>query len=384
MPESTEWGIGAYLGRICLPSLLFGALARLEVSTLNPIILTSILIASLLIWVLAAGLGLLATRSSEHVGERQMTCALFALFVTMGDDIGMGLPLMTSIGILPELTPLVFITSALGSLTTAPMGYALLAFGGANLESLSTGARVDLQQIVWKSLRDLRNNVLIRSCLLGGAYNLIFGNDLPWFLSDILDTLGAPFMPLVFLLAGMSSVGTFSSFGSLQGVALPFALVLMKSLVLALLTYWIVLLLGGSESEQNWAFVYSLMPTATSLLVIARGYGFNASTMSMLSAALMLSKLVSFLLLFVAGARRVHTTHRGASTHRALLLYSRARLRHTPLHAPLRPCVPSLTHAPWEGIVLDMPHRASSRACRWNAPQPPSSPSVMIRALWPT
>ena len=325
MPESTEWGIGAYLGRIGLPSLLFGALARLEVSTLNPIILTSILIASLLIWVLAAGLGLLATRSSEHVGERQMTCALFALFVTMGDDIGMGLPLMTSIGILPELTPLVFITSALGSLTTAPMGYALLAFGGANLESLSTGARVDLQQIVWKSLRDLRNNVLIRSCLLGGAYNLIFGNDLPWFLSDILDTLGAPFMPLVFLLAGMSSVGTFSSFGSLHGVALPFALVLMKSLVLALLTYWIVLLLGGSESEQNWAFVYSLMPTATSLLVIARGYGFNASTMSMLSAALMLSKLVSFLLLFVAGARRVHTTHRGASTHRALLLYSHAR-----------------------------------------------------------
>ena len=360
MPESTEWGIGAYLGRIALPSLLFGALARLEVSTLNPIILTSILIASLLIWVLAAGLGLLATRSSEHVGERQMTCALFALFVTMGDDIG------------------------IGSLTTAPMGYALLAFGGANLESLSTGARVDLQQIVWKSLRDLRNNVLIRSCLLGGAYNLIFGNDLPWFLSDILDTLGAPFMPLVFLLAGMSSVGTFSSFGSLQGVALPFALVLMKSLVLALLTYWIVLLLGGSESEQNWAFVYSLMPTATSLLVIARGYGFNASTMSMLSAALMLSKLVSFLLLFVAGARRVHTTHRGASTHRALLLYSHARLRHTPLHAPLRPCVPSLTHAPWEGIVLDMPHRASSRECCWNAPQPPSSPSVMIRALWPT
>ena len=83
MPESTEWGIGAYLGRIGLPSLLFGAMARLEVSALNTTILTAILLASLLIWFLAVGVGLLATRSSEHVGERQMTCALFALFVTV-------------------------------------------------------------------------------------------------------------------------------------------------------------------------------------------------------------------------------------------------------------------------------------------------------------
>lgn len=44
------------------------------------------------------------------------------------------------------------------------------------------------------------------------------------------------------------------------------------------------------------------MPTATSLLVIAKGYGFPETTMSMLCAALMLGKVVSFLFLFVAAA----------------------------------------------------------------------------------
>lgn len=96
MPATTEWGIGAYLGRIALPSLLFGALARLDVSTLDLVILSAILIASIMIWVLAAGIGLLVTRQTEFVGERQMTCALLALFVTMGDDIGMGYPLLSA------------------------------------------------------------------------------------------------------------------------------------------------------------------------------------------------------------------------------------------------------------------------------------------------
>ena len=59
-------------------------------------------------------------------------------------------------------------------------------------------------------------------------------------------------------------------------------------------------MLGGSAEQQNFCFVYSLMPTATSLLVIARGYGFDESTMSVLSASLMLSKAVSFVLLFVS------------------------------------------------------------------------------------
>jgi len=302
MPASAEIGIGAYVGRVALPSLLFGALARLSFSALDPIILTSILIASLTIWFSAVGLGLLITRRSEFIGERQMLCGLMALFVTMGDDIGTGLPVLSVMSFRPDLVPLVFITAALGSLTTAPMGYALLAVGGANIEALASGAKVDAMHIVWQTLRQLRSNVLIISCVVGLAYNLTFGNDLPWYVGDIIDTIGRPFLPLVFFLAGMSSVGSFGSLGSLEGIALPMLLVLLKSILLALLTWYIALLLGGSAEQRNWAFVYSLMPTATSLLVIAKGYGFKEETMSMLCAALMLNKVVSFLFLFVAAA----------------------------------------------------------------------------------
>ena len=79
MPATTEHGIGAYLGRVALPALLFGALARLEYSTLDPVILTSILIATLTVWCVAAGLGLLMTRRSEFIGERQMLCGLMCV-----------------------------------------------------------------------------------------------------------------------------------------------------------------------------------------------------------------------------------------------------------------------------------------------------------------
>ena len=218
MPASTEWGISAYLGRVALPSLLFSALARLEYGTLDPIILTAVLIASLTIWFLAAGLGLLITRRSESLGERQMMCALMALFVTMGDDIGTGFPVLSVMSFRPDLVPLVFITAALGSLTTAPMGYALLAVGGANIEALHSGGAVDAKHLILQTVRKLRSNVLVISCLVGLAYNVLFGNSLPWYVGDVIDTIGQPFLPLVFFLAGMSSIGSFGSFGSLEGV----------------------------------------------------------------------------------------------------------------------------------------------------------------------
>ena len=218
MPASTEWGISAYLGRVALPSLLFSALARLEYGTLDPIILTAVLIASLTIWFLAAGLGLLITRRSESLGERQMMCALMALFVTMGDDIGTGFPVLSVMSFRPDLVPLVFITAALGSLTTAPMGYALLAVGGANIEALHSGGAVDAKHLILQTVRELRSNVLVVSCIVGLAYNVLFGNSLPWYVGDVIDTIGQPFLPLVFFLAGMSSIGSFGSFGSLEGV----------------------------------------------------------------------------------------------------------------------------------------------------------------------
>ena len=254
MTAAAEAGIGAYVGRIALPALLFGALARLEYSTFDPIILGAILIASLTLWFVAAGLGLLVTRRSELIGERQMLCALLALFVTMGDDIGTGLPVFVVMPFRPDLTPLVFITAALGSLTTAPMAYALLAVGGANHDAHASGAKVDRAQIAWQTLRELRQNVLVVSCLVGLAYNLTFGNELPWYVGDVIDTVGTPFLPLVFFLAGMSSVGSFGSFGSLEGVSLPILLVLLKSIILALLTWYIALLLGGNTEQQNWAY----------------------------------------------------------------------------------------------------------------------------------
>lgn len=87
MPASTEWGIGAYLGRIALPSALFGAIARLSAETMDPIIIGAVLVASLIIFFLAGGLALLLLdRSKDGTGKVLKMVGLFGLFVTMGDE----------------------------------------------------------------------------------------------------------------------------------------------------------------------------------------------------------------------------------------------------------------------------------------------------------
>ena len=206
----------------------------------------------------------------------------------------------------PNLVPLVFVTSALGSLTTAPMGYIILGIGGnaqEQEEGKAEGKRSESPlQVVLYVIAGLRKNLLVLSCVAGAVYNLIFGNDFPAVMADIIDTLAMPFAPLVFFLAGMSSVGSFGSFGTLAGITVPTLLVTLKSLVLALITYYLVVQMGGTTEQQDYAFVYSLMPTATSLLVVAKGYGFDEGTLAMLSASLMLSKVVGFILLFVSAA----------------------------------------------------------------------------------
>ena len=71
--------------------------AHTHVLTLLHTLLHAVLIASIIIFLLAACIApLILPRSENGPGKTQMLAGLMALFVTMGDDIGTGLPVMSA------------------------------------------------------------------------------------------------------------------------------------------------------------------------------------------------------------------------------------------------------------------------------------------------
>ena len=324
-PAGFEGGVGFYVGMIALPALLFRSVATLDLSTIEPVLVGSVLLAKMVVVAVAVGIGRLYTKASEPPGSAIALCGLMALATTSSDDIGLGLPVMQALSPAgspgARLVPLLFVLSALQSLIISPLCYLMLGVGSARVEASEAAANSSNEgadgtpspppstsAVLFGVLRRLRKNPLVLSVLLGLAYNLAaaaanggFGAvELPWYLDQPLRLLGRAFTPLVLFLAGSASVGSFTQLASLRAAALPALWVGLQSFLLPFLARVLVQSFGGDSDEVRFAFVYGLLPCANSVLVIARGYKLRPELLGSVAAYLALGKVLTFPLLFLA------------------------------------------------------------------------------------
>jgi hypothetical protein len=292
-PAAAEVGMGAFVGKVAFPALLFHAIATIDLGTIKSAwaLVVAVLLGKAVVWVLGYWLGRLLTTAEEGPGAGKLRGALYALFVTMSDDVGIGYPIF-SVLFPPALYKLLFLLSALQSLVINPVAYVFLGVGVAKIKAAEAaaadafasgacirhaGATICTRTVVLRVLRDLRKNLLVVSVALGLVVNLATGATLPPIVEKFALMLGAAFQPLVLVMGGMASVGSFRALSSLRAVAVPLALVVLKSLVLPILIRGLNHLFNAADCSQdgddNFAFEYGDLLGDGSVLSGRRGEG---------------------------------------------------------------------------------------------------------------
>lgn len=81
-------GIGVFVGKFCLPALLFRSMVELNFSQVNWLFLLGIAVSKSVVFVVVAILSLLIRRP-RHLGF----AGLFAIFATQSNDFALGYPI---------------------------------------------------------------------------------------------------------------------------------------------------------------------------------------------------------------------------------------------------------------------------------------------------
>lgn len=306
-PSSAEPGIGAFIGGISLPMIIFRAVAAVDFLNVDTSILVAAVVGKLIMIAASFVLGRVALRGTVvPPGERELRGGMFAVLTTNGDELGLGLPVMGAI-FDNEMVAFLFLLNGLQMMVMNVLCFVLLGVGATKRDAAkahepaeSTGA------IVLSVIGGLWRNRLMQSLALAVLYNAIFGRlrgtELPFFLDDIATLLAGAFAPGVFFLAGTSSVGAFAQLGSLDSAWLPLALVSLKSLILPAIVKTLVGALGGTELAQDFGFVFGMLPAAGSSLVFVNAYAPSRPQELLLSATLALGRIIGFPLLLLAAA----------------------------------------------------------------------------------
>ena len=284
-------GLGAFVGKFSLPSLIFISLASLDLTNINWSFLLGVLISKSLIFLGVLLLDLFLYRNISRA-------AIFALYSTQTNDFGIGLPILNSVfGLGHPLVGLLYLVAPISLVILNPIGFVLLELGKnkASEESHS------LISTILGVLKGLLMNPLIAMTLLGVLGNLAFSSSPPPYLTNFLGALGASFSALAPFSLGFSMVG---KLGNIKADAIKpiLGLVAVKSIVTPILTYFLVLkftvLLDAKPSQMlsNIALLYGIFPTALGVAGYAADYKISSD---LVSIAIVIVTLVSAPLLYL-------------------------------------------------------------------------------------
>ena len=111
-PASAEAGVGAFIGGVSLPAILFRAVAALDFGAVDLSLLVGTLVGKLCMVAASIVMGQVARRGAlVPPGESEINGGMFAILTTNGDELGLGLPVMGAL-FPPEQVSLLFLLSS--------------------------------------------------------------------------------------------------------------------------------------------------------------------------------------------------------------------------------------------------------------------------------
>ena len=314
--------LGMFITDLALPALFFQSLSQEDFRDTNLHMLSAVVIAK--VGMLSSGWLFGRVAGSQSIaGSPQMYAGMFGLLSTNGDEVGLGVPAMTAL--FPDMMPVLYVLAGIQKMCFLPPALVML---GVSRELKDTAAKLEdgaapainpfkiLLQVLRAKLRD----PLVLGIVSGTVYNLVGPANLKpsaehswypepsWFggayvhpyVNMVCATLGSAFTPLIFVMTGASSVGTYAALLDYDNIVLPLTLVLTKSMVLPTAIRAILGLADVSDTVKDFAFIFGLFPASGANMVYIFAYSPDMRQKAALMGTIALSKIVTFPLLLLA------------------------------------------------------------------------------------
>ena len=293
-------GIGAFVGKVALPALLFSAMATVDFSSVDFRLIGAITAGKTLVFILALLFGafmvsllrcftkLSLTLSfatptgaiTAKRGQRLQKAGIFGIFATQSNDFAFGLPVVKVL--YPSLIPYLLLTAPVQLLMLNPIGMMMIEIGVSREEdAAAAAAAVEDGRLstttsssspsscrkgactAAKVARSVVTNPLVFMVALGGIWNLAFSSTLPDFLDDLLHTAGEGFTATALFCLGMALVGNIEALRG-RGLVQPAILSLLKTFVLPLIVLFIldVMFKDVPDDLRAFGYLYASLPTA--------------------------------------------------------------------------------------------------------------------------
>jgi len=317
IPGDANKGIGAMVGKICLPLLIFRNVAKLDLFTVDYRVIGTIGLVKIICFLLACGLSFCnrPTGDDAKPGDTASQYGIFTLFVTGSNDLAIGLGIIQSI--YPETSPIDF-----GSLTFVVVGmqvaiinipsFVCLELGKALRAASKKEGKVCPKKLAIVIGTSLLKNPILMSTFLGLIYNGInppLSNDMtsnkniPKLIDDMMAKGGSAFGMAALFLGGMSVVGNFKLLKG-KKLVLPTILSLVKVLVAPIIGFYISMAIFSDSDPviqklySQYVFIYCSFPTAGSIVVFAQAY--DVKLKGMVSGASVLVLLLWSPIMFIS------------------------------------------------------------------------------------
>jgi predicted permease len=252
---------------ISLPVLLFESLYTVNLRSVNYGVILSVFFAKGALFCVGSLVGLATSNGNLAVG------GLYAMFLTLGNDIAIGVPIMKNL--YPELVPYDLFLCCISELIFNPIAYFMFEISNHK----KAGEKIQLCKIFAHVIAE----PMVVFALFGLICNLIFNVglghckledktcELPAFLELVYRNLGGAFNLVALLSAGLNIYGKEKALTG-KRLLMPLGLCCLRIFLLPIITLVIMqkILLGSLSlpNAESFAFLYVLIPAGPGTLVM--------------------------------------------------------------------------------------------------------------------
>ena len=129
LDKNSSRGLSAFVGNLALPALFFKALAQENFYESDPIVVASLFIgkSAMLVMSVLGGWWANMRAIGDPPGMRELRCGMFAILTTNGDELGLGIPVVTAL--FPDMVPMLFVLASIQKFFFLPIELVLLGVG---------------------------------------------------------------------------------------------------------------------------------------------------------------------------------------------------------------------------------------------------------------
>eukprot|EP00040_Diaphanoeca_grandis_P016130 m.83098 g.83098 ORF g.83098 m.83098 type:complete len:821 (-) comp25594_c0_seq2:180-2642(-) len=294
-----DLGLAQFVGRVGLPSVVFVAIATLDVSTLNWNLVAALAIGKTIVFF---GVVIISLITNRKRSDRMAIAGIRGIFCNMSNDFALGLPLLTAM-YPPEMTRYLYVVAPINFLWINVLGFSMMEYSNSkqikhleNERGVSKPRAKKRSRVLVVFVGVLKNPVIFMT-IIGVLCNIVFDHQLSRILKGPFETLANVFGGGALVLLGMSMS---NKIFFLRGTKLITALLLIatKTILLPVVTKAMMNIISPEDDYSgDFSFLVSTFPSAPGVLAFSLQYGIQPTQ---IAAMVVLCTILSAPIMFLS------------------------------------------------------------------------------------